>query len=158
MIGGRGLGVYPGQPCYDPNHPWWLPYWMNDTTEMACFNANPQVQAAVPQPAAPSTPQQYTTDATTPGAIYAGTDSNGNPVYMVPATPQQTQQQTVQTLTDYYAQLAANPSNQPTDCNTFFNSFFNPVCPGSLTSGSPSTSTWLLVGAAAVGALMLLKR
>jgi hypothetical protein len=31
-----GLGVYPGDPCYDPDRPDWLPYWLDDFTESDC--------------------------------------------------------------------------------------------------------------------------
>lgn len=33
----RGLGLYPSDPCYDPNRPSILPYWIDDLTESACF-------------------------------------------------------------------------------------------------------------------------
>ena len=32
----RGFGAYPGDPCYDPNRPSWLPYWIDDFTESEC--------------------------------------------------------------------------------------------------------------------------
>ena len=32
----RGLAAYPGDPCYDPNRPSWLPYWIDDTAEDEC--------------------------------------------------------------------------------------------------------------------------
>lgn len=31
-----GLGVYPGNACYDANRPSWLPYWFDDLTESDC--------------------------------------------------------------------------------------------------------------------------
>lgn len=35
----RGLGADPSNPCYDPNRPSWMPYWLNDGNETACLNA-----------------------------------------------------------------------------------------------------------------------
>ncbi len=36
-----GLGVYPGtptqEPCYDPNRPSWLPYWLDTFSEEECW-------------------------------------------------------------------------------------------------------------------------
>jgi len=32
-----GLGLYPGDPCYDPNRPSLLPYWIDDFTESECY-------------------------------------------------------------------------------------------------------------------------
>jgi hypothetical protein len=34
-----GVGEYPGNPCYDPNRPWWLPQILNDSNEQACMLA-----------------------------------------------------------------------------------------------------------------------
>ncbi len=48
---GRGLGLYPGDPCYDPDRPSWLPYWIDDFTESDCFYNAPNVIAAVPNAA-----------------------------------------------------------------------------------------------------------
>jgi hypothetical protein len=31
-----GLGVYPGDPCFDADRPDWLPYWVDDFTESDC--------------------------------------------------------------------------------------------------------------------------
>jgi hypothetical protein len=36
----NGLAAYPGDPCYDPDRPSWLPYWLDDFTESDCkYNA-----------------------------------------------------------------------------------------------------------------------
>lgn len=36
-----GLGMYPGtptqEPCYDPNRPSWLPYWLDTFSEEECW-------------------------------------------------------------------------------------------------------------------------
>lgn len=32
----NGLAAYPGDPCYDPDRPSWLPYWLDDFTESDC--------------------------------------------------------------------------------------------------------------------------
>lgn len=35
-----GFGAYPGDPCFDPDRPSWLPYWLDDFTESECkYNA-----------------------------------------------------------------------------------------------------------------------
>jgi hypothetical protein len=48
-----GLGAYPTDPCYDPNRPSWLPYWLDDLTESDCKYPNgvlsdlPQAEANI---------------------------------------------------------------------------------------------------------------
>jgi hypothetical protein len=32
-----GVGMYPTDPCFDPNRASWLPYWIDNTTESACY-------------------------------------------------------------------------------------------------------------------------
>lgn len=32
----RGMGEYPGDPCYDPGRPSLLPYWISSGQELAC--------------------------------------------------------------------------------------------------------------------------
>lgn len=32
-----GIGMYPTDPCYDQDRPSWLPYWIDDSTESACY-------------------------------------------------------------------------------------------------------------------------
>lgn len=32
-----GLGMYPDETCFDSSRPGWLPYWLDDLTESACF-------------------------------------------------------------------------------------------------------------------------
>lgn len=39
----RGVGSYPGEPCYDPTRASWLPYWLYNDTELLC---NMQSRAA----------------------------------------------------------------------------------------------------------------
>lgn len=37
----NGLAAYPGDPCYDPSRPTWLPYWLDDFSESDCkYNAS----------------------------------------------------------------------------------------------------------------------
>jgi hypothetical protein len=69
----RGVGVYPGDACYDPSRPSWLPYWLDTNSENLCrFQVYPTVTTLAPTPAppmptgpgAPQTPAQMTT----PGA------------------------------------------------------------------------------------------
>jgi hypothetical protein len=38
-LGIRGLGLGPDDPCYDPDHPWYLPDIFNDSVECACMAA-----------------------------------------------------------------------------------------------------------------------
>ena len=62
MATGRGMGLYPGDPCYDkarddPNSPWpirWLPYWADRQSEADCQ----QRLLAGPTPQAPATERQ----------------------------------------------------------------------------------------------------
>lgn len=68
-----GLGVYPGDPCYDPTRPSWLPYWWDTNSENLCrFGAYPGVTTLAPVPAppggqAPGAPQTLE-QMTVPGA------------------------------------------------------------------------------------------
>lgn len=40
------LAMYPDDPCYDPDRPSWLPYWIDDFTESDCkYNASNILQA-----------------------------------------------------------------------------------------------------------------
>jgi hypothetical protein len=53
LLRGRGFGAYPTDPCYDPNRPSWLPYWLDDLTESDCKYPNgvlsdlPQAEANI---------------------------------------------------------------------------------------------------------------
>lgn len=43
-----GLGIYPGDPCFDASRPEWLPYWVDDFTESDCkWNATNILGATV---------------------------------------------------------------------------------------------------------------
>ena len=34
---GVGLGLAPGDSCYDPDHPWYLPNFLHDSAECQCI-------------------------------------------------------------------------------------------------------------------------
>lgn len=36
-VSAAGLGLAPGDSCYDPQHPWWLPNLMHTAYECACM-------------------------------------------------------------------------------------------------------------------------
>lgn len=95
-----GVGVYPGSPCYDPDRPSWLPYWIDDLSESGCkFQfypgvttlANPPAPPALPAPSAPQTAAQmldYTPDQAsidTQAASAAGAQNFLNTVNLTPA-------------------------------------------------------------------------
>lgn len=77
----RGVGEYPGQPCYDPNRPAWFPYWASSPEELMCvlgegaaaiyqrvqYGAIPTV-AELGTPPAPNAPQTQA-EMETPGAF-----------------------------------------------------------------------------------------
>ena len=43
----RGLGLYPGDTCFDSERPSALPYWIDDFTESTCFYNSDSVMGAV---------------------------------------------------------------------------------------------------------------
>lgn len=54
----RGMGMYPGETCFDPTRPSWLAYYFDDFTETACkanelLWGNPTGNTAAPGPGAP---------------------------------------------------------------------------------------------------------
>lgn len=66
----------------------------------------------------------------TPGAVFAGNDASGNPVYLLAQSAADNAAQNATALSQFFGDYsAANPS---TDCSGFFNSTFNPTCGGSL--------------------------
>lgn len=85
----RGMGAQPDSVCYDPTRPSWLPYWMDDFQEAACwdnqvlFGTIPGatvVQGAPPAGSAPGTPGSttiYTMDQTTINNLSASCTSGG---------------------------------------------------------------------------------
>jgi hypothetical protein len=40
LPGLRGLGLGPDDPCYDQNHPWYLPNFLSNSVECACMQQN----------------------------------------------------------------------------------------------------------------------
>ena len=45
----RGLGLYPGDACFDESRPSMLPYWIDDFSESTCFyNSNSVMGAVLP--------------------------------------------------------------------------------------------------------------
>lgn len=99
-----GLGMYPGtpaqEPCYDPNRPSWMPYWLDTLSEETCWAerlvgkntvlnfANPQ-----PGPVQPATtdmltnPDSGTLDTSAAGAMVDAWQEWGKTA--IPDTPQQ---------------------------------------------------------------------
>lgn len=68
--------------------------------------------------------------ASTPGAILAGNDANGNPVYVLQQSASSNAADNAAALSAFFANYSAQ--NPATDCTTFLNSSFNPTCGGSL--------------------------
>jgi hypothetical protein len=104
--------------------------------------------STLPPPPPPPPPNiALSTDpaaAATPGAIYAGTDASGNPVYAVPQTASAN-------MAAYAAQVKqfmddVGTANPPPDCTTTWNQLFNSACPSTGTSYLP----WVLGGLATV--------
>lgn len=55
--GTAGLGLYPDNPCYMPNRPSWLPYWMDTKGEAECVSRGGSFP--LPTPPAPAAPQSH---------------------------------------------------------------------------------------------------
>jgi len=131
-----------GDTCSDgPGAAW---SWQRAMYTLSMCN-NPYNNAGpVPSPPAPSI--SLTPNAGTPGAVYAGTDSSGNPVYAVPQTPAENQAATVSALNNYFDTVGA--ANPPDPCTAWY-TFLDPNCPSSLSSGL------VFAGAAVLGLLVL---
>lgn len=75
------LGVYPGDPCYDPGRAWWLPYWVDNVSENACKwagywrGANTGTMPPPPAPRLPA-PDDPRGAGWTPGDVAAGMHDN----------------------------------------------------------------------------------
>lgn len=54
--GVRGLGLYPGDSCYDPNKSWYWPNWMTSPAEQACTAAQEALLVNPPPPVPPGVP------------------------------------------------------------------------------------------------------
>jgi hypothetical protein len=73
ILRSKALGVYPGDKCYDPTRPSWLPYWLDTNSENLCrFGVYPTVTTLAPvppppMPAGPGAPQTQE-QMTVPGA------------------------------------------------------------------------------------------
>ena len=148
MIGRRGVGAYPGDLCYDPNRPSWLPYWITDFTEANC-----SIGAAAPPtyPAPPKSggPVQFSSTPTSSASVYAGTDASGNPVYVTPPDPGQSVADWKVEIQDWFTQQAANIEES---CSTFLDR----ITPG---AGCTLTGTdWLIIAGAGLAGLLLLGR
>lgn len=103
--------------------------------------------APPPVVSSPAPTVSLTSDATTPGAIYAGTDSSGAPVYAVPSTAAENQTAIVN------AQNAAIDAAVTGGYNPAGNL---PVNALDLSSLWANYSGFIIAGAVAVGALFLL--
>lgn len=139
-----------------------LPY---DVSHVASQVINSGGTATPPPPP----PGITVVSATTPGAVFAGNDSSGNPVYLLPQSAQDNEAANAAALTSFFGQYAAD--NPATDCSGFIASEFDPVCAGqppdcslvmnSLFNSQCGGSLWKLgaaVGLGIVGLILALKR
>ena len=69
----------------------------------------------------------------TAGAVFAGNDANGNPVWLLQQSASDNAAQNAAALQQFFTDYSA--ANPGTDCTSFFNSTFNPTCGGSLMNG-----------------------
>lgn len=70
--------------------------------------------ASIPPPPAPQSPSLLPATAATPGAVFAGNDSTGQPTYVVQQTPGETQAQYAGEVQDFMnAQPVADSSSSP---------------------------------------------
>jgi hypothetical protein len=104
----RGLGIYPGNPCYDPTRPTWVPYWWDTPSESGCkFGVYPTVSTlgpvaapvVNPSPGAPTAGQLQS-------ELAGGTDTTGSSFTPAQATSgaSANYQQSVQ---DFFNNLAS---------------------------------------------------
>jgi len=121
-------------------------------TLLACpfvsSNAGSTAYAPMPNPPAPSISLvSGPAGAAAPGAVFAGTDASGNPIYGVPQTAQANMTAFKATIDQYMSQQGeATPPPPPPDCTTWY-SFLNPDC------GGGSFLPWALAGV--VGVLLI---
>src|SRR5882672_2629878 len=105
-----GYGGGLGDVCSDgPGAPW---SWQRIKFTASMCNDPYTVQGPIPSPPAPAV--ALTSNANTPGAVYAGNDSQGNAVYAVPETAAENMARTKAALDAYYAKVGAqNPPPPP---------------------------------------------
>ena len=103
---------------------------------------------SVPAPPSPAAPSISAVAATTPGAVYGGTDANGNPIYLLPQSAADNMASYDQTVSQFMDQVGA--ANPPPDCSTFWNSTFNSACPS-----KPGNSVLLIGGALVLTVLVV---
>jgi len=132
-----------GDACSDgPGAPW---SWQRAKYTLAMCNNSYNNAGPIPSPPAPSV--SLTPDATAPGALYAGQDSSGAPVYAVPQTAAENMAATQAALNAYYGNVGnANPPAAP--CTSWY-SFLDPTCPSSMNTGL------VFVAAAVAGVLVV---
>lgn len=133
-----------GDTCSDgPGAPW---SWQRAKYTLAMCNNSYNNAGPMPSPPAPSV--SLTSDATAPGAVYAGQDSSGAPVYAVPQTAPESVAATNAALSSYFTTVGnANPP-PAAPCTSWY-SFLDPTCPSSLGTGL------IFVAAAVAGVLVL---
>lgn len=130
-----------GDVCSDgPGAPW---SWQRLKFTAAMCNDPYTVQGPIPAPPAPAV--SLTSDAATPGAVYAGQDANGAAVYAVPQTAAENMATAKAALDQYFAKVG--DVNPPADCTPWY-SFLNPAC-----GGGGSIVPWAVAGV--VGLLLV---
>lgn len=140
-------------------------FWTNLFQGASCISAS-QPGAVLPAPALAASGAPGVTLSSAPIAgqdsVYAGVDSNGNPVYINTLTASQMQALNVQQVASSTssalaaAQADADAANQPPppDCTTFFNSYFNSQCPDSLPN--MNIGALVLIGVLGFGGFVIL--
>jgi hypothetical protein len=133
----RGMGIYPGQPCYDPSRSAWVPYWLATPSEAGCaLGLYPTVSTLGPVAApvvnpAPSAP----TEEQLQSQLTGGTDTTGSSFTPAQATAgaSANYQQSVQ---DFFNNLASQqayggtgtqPGPSSGTCDSTQVSWFNPA-------------------------------
>ncbi len=77
-VGMGRLGMYPGDLCYDPNRPSWLPYVVDSATEGLCWwgNDSAKQDVALAQAAEAAKIRAASGDSTNPDLALPGSDAD----------------------------------------------------------------------------------
>lgn len=150
---------------HDPSCPWYCSSFCSgfgpppmrttcggfDCTACQCANNeiwNPATFSCVSTSLAvpPTAPSLAPCSAGTPGAMFTGNDSAGNPLYLCQSTPQQDQASTL--AAQQAAAAAAGDAAEAADCSAWYNTF-NSKCAG-------SWNPFVIGGAVALGIVLVI--
>jgi len=173
-----GLGAWPSDPYYDPNRPWWLPYWIDDTTEsqnkVALAVASALPGGALVAPLIATGPSQKTADSQSayslppapptvqpPSMVTDPTGQTVDPTQQSQAQAQAEQQQLVNWAAQQSQQTPVDNTSAGAIANCWAESqgiadYLN--CLGGKPPGTPGLPSWVWIAGFGVVMILVLKK